>query len=66
MKLTSKNYEVCKLIANGLTDDEISKELNIPLGTVKNRIARLLHHNNLRNRVQLAVKFVKENGDDRG
>ncbi|MBC7066014.1 response regulator transcription factor, partial [Salmonella enterica subsp. enterica serovar Enteritidis] len=39
LRLTSREYEVLKLMAKGQKNNEISKELNIKENTVKNHVS---------------------------
>jgi DNA-binding NarL/FixJ family response regulator len=54
-QLTTREQEVFRLIANGLSNTEISQELYIGDTTVKTHITHILQKLNLRDRVQAVV-----------
>ncbi|WEH16505.1 response regulator transcription factor [Streptomyces sp. VNUA24] len=59
--LTSREQEVARLVAEGLTNSEIGAELFISAGTVKTHLARLQKKLGVRNRVGIAA-WVWESG----
>lgn len=57
--LSSKEIDIIKLVANGLTNKEISNELFLSEGTIKNNITNILSKLNLRDRTQIAIFAFK-------
>lgn len=58
-QLTEREKEICKLLAEGNNNREISKALFLSEGTVKNHITNILSKLQLRDRTQLAIFAVK-------
>lgn len=56
---SKREIEVIKLIAEGLSNREISEKLYISEGTVKNYITSILTKTNLKHRTQIAVSYLK-------
>jgi len=61
--LTSREYEILKLIAKGMSNKLIARELDISDGTVKVHVKHLLKKLNLRSRVEAAVWMVNHQKD---
>lgn len=57
--LSPREREIAMLVEKGKTNKEISEELYITEGTVKNHITRILDKLELRDRTQLAI-YIKE------
>lgn len=53
--LTRREYEIAVLVGKGKSNKEISEELFIAEGTVKNHLTKILDKLDIRNRTQLAV-----------
>lgn len=59
--LSEKEVKMIILIASGLNNQEISDDMFLSVGTVKNNISTILNKLELRDRTQLAI-FAFENG----
>lgn len=64
VKLTEREKDVIRLVAQGYDNKEISKELFLAEGTVRNQISRLLEKLSLKDRTQLAVYAIKQGLDE--
>lgn len=58
-ELTARELDICRLLAEGRNNKEISETLYISEGTVKNNITRILDKLGIRDRTQLALFAVK-------
>lgn len=58
--LTSREFEILKLIAKGLSNKLIARELDISDGTVKVHVKHLLKKLDLRSRVEAAVWMINQ------
>ncbi|MGI6778352.1 MAG: response regulator transcription factor [Acetivibrionales bacterium] len=56
--LTSRETEICGLVAKGMSNREISKALYITEGTVKNHITNILSKLGLSHRTQIAIYII--------
>lgn len=61
IELTQKEKEIIKLMIKGKNYKEISKELYISEGSIRNMISELLKQFGLKDRIQLAVYVIKNN-----
>lgn len=59
-QLTSREHETLKLIAKGLSNKLIARELDISDGTVKVHVKHILKKLNLRSRVEAAVWMINQ------
>ena len=59
-KLTEREYEVLKLLVQGKSNTEIAKELIVSVHTAKAHVCSILQKMCVNDRVQAAVKAVKE------
>jgi two-component system nitrate/nitrite response regulator NarL len=58
--LTNREYEILSLIAQGMSNKMIARELDISDGTVKVHVKHLLKKLGLRSRVEAAVWMVNQ------
>ena len=56
---TPREKEILQLVANGLTNQQIGRQLGLSPGTVKNHVARLLEKLGVADRTAAAVRAVK-------
>ena len=57
--LTDREFEVVRLIAEGLDNKEIAATAYMGEGTVRNHISSILAKLGLRNRTQIAIAYLK-------
>lgn len=57
--LTKTELEILRRLADGKTNREISEEMHLVVGTVKNYIEVMFQKLQLKNRVQLAVYYLE-------
>ena len=56
--LSPRENEITNLLTKGLSNKEIANELSISVHTVKAHLEDIFDKMNVKNRVQLAIKFV--------
>ena len=61
IKLTQREYEVLKQIVLGKSNTEIAKKLYVSVHTAKAHVCSILQKLSVADRVQAAVKAIKEN-----
>lgn len=59
--LTSKELSVLSLLANGNSNNEIAKKLNISINTTKVHMCSILQKLSVDDRTQAAIKAIREN-----
>ncbi|MDF2531088.1 MAG: two component transcriptional regulator, LuxR family [Clostridia bacterium] len=59
LDITEREWDVLKLVGEGLTNREIADKLYLSEGTVRNYVTMLLEKLSLRDRTQLAIYYVK-------
>lgn len=59
--LTDREIVICRLVGEGKSNKEISDELFLSEGTIKNHITNILNKLDLRDRTQIAVFTIKNN-----
>lgn len=57
--ITDKEYELIELVAKGLSNKEISDEIFLSEGTIRNYLSNILEKLNLRDRTQLAIFYYQ-------
>lgn len=57
-QFSERELEIIRLVAKGLSNKEISKELYISEGTIKNYISTILDKTGLEHRTQIAVYYL--------
>ncbi len=55
--ITQREKEIIELVVNGLTNEQISKKLNISIRTVKVHLSNIFQKLNISNRLELATFF---------
>ena len=58
-EITDAEWEIIKLVGRGMSNKEISTELNLSEGTVRNYLSTILSKLDLRDRTQLAIWEVQ-------
>lgn len=60
--VTDREWEVARLVAQGLANQEIGETLFMSVATVKTHLGRLYHKLQVTNRVQLAIRVLELGG----
>lgn len=63
--LSEREYEVARLVAEGLDNREIAATAYLSEGTVRNNISSILSKMSLKNRTQIAITYYKSKGSTR-
>jgi DNA-binding NarL/FixJ family response regulator len=59
LQLTPQQHQVVALLARGLPDKAIARELGLKLHTVKSHLQRVRDRSGCCNRVEIAVAFMR-------
>lgn len=59
LDITQREYDILKLVGEGMSNREISDKLYLSEGTVRNYVTGLLEKLGLRDRTQLAIFYLK-------
>lgn len=62
--LTAKEYDLIGLVADGLSNKEISDQIFLSEGTIRNYLSTILDKLHLRDRTQLAIFYLKTKDAD--
>lgn len=60
--VTEREWEVARMVAQGLTNQEIGEQLYMSVATVKTHLGRMYHKLDVTNRVQLAIRVLELGG----
>lgn len=60
MNLTSREYQILKMMAEGMNNIQISKNLNVSVNTVKSHVGSVLQKLNVDDRVQAVIIAIKQ------
>lgn len=60
-QLTSRELQILQYVVTGKSNTEIAKEMNLSAHTIKAHVCSILHKMSVSDRVQAAVKAVREN-----
>lgn len=60
LALTPRESEVLRLVADGLTNDEISTELGVTTKTVEGHLGRIFERTGVQSRTELATRAIRE------
>jgi DNA-binding NarL/FixJ family response regulator len=59
-RLTARERDVLRLLVEGLSNDEIARDLHVSEATVKKHLGSIMTKLHMRNRVQVAVFGVRQ------
>ncbi|MFV0363767.1 MAG: response regulator [Suipraeoptans sp.] len=62
--INEKECEVMRLVSDGYSNKEISEELYLSEGTIRNYLSTILDKLDLRDRTQLAIFYLKAEGNE--
>ena len=62
-ELTDREMEITNLVSLGLSNDEISKKLNIAEPTVKTHLRNIYSKSDIHDRANLAIRVLNSNKD---
>jgi len=62
LNISKKEYEIIELVAEGLSNREISEKSYLSEGTIRNYLSTILEKLELRDRTQLAVFYYQHGG----
>lgn len=60
LELTPRETEVIRLVADGLTNDEISAQLGVTAKTVEGHLGRIFERAGVQSRTELATRAIRE------
>ena len=60
LNLTSREYQILKLMSQGMNNTQISREFNLSVNTVKAHVCNILQKLNVDDRVQAVIIAIKQ------
>ena len=61
INLTTREKQVLKLIAQGLSNNDIAKKLDVSINTTKAHVCSILQKMSVNDRTQAAIKAIRDN-----